>query len=503
MYVWFILDTNCGRNEDIGVEQIKIDQRFAIRTAILSILLLWPLLVFGQPSYFPDSASYQKGGRVAVTFALTKLHLSGRAEPTPAPVASAPTVGSMAPRASDKPVEATAAKGTRSITYSIVSYILRGPGQSMVYLAIFHALALAFAAVALFEAIAGRRGMRDFATMAIGFAFLTNAAPVTTVIIPDVFAGIIIAVQLLLTFYWRRLSWPMALALIALGAFAVSSHASHPPLALGMATMGTLWLFWFRRTDHVPFWRSAAMNWAPSLLGVALVLASGFVGFGEVSVAPKRYPLTLARAIDNGPARWYLQDHCDPPEYAVCELYGTNIPKTVDEFLWLPNGIAERATPEQMDRIRAEESRIIWRTTLAYPGTQLATILHDIPQQMILFDIKPRQYFGTIERQADGTPTVRGIDTPRERPLLRWLNRIAVLVVLISTVSLALRVPRMTKTERGMLLMLFAGLLINATVCALFSGVAARYQARVIMILPLVAIAVFVSNRREKTLESA
>lgn len=492
---------NRRRHEETSVEQIKIDPRFALRTAILSILLLWPLLVFGQPSYFPDSASYQKGGRVAVNFALAKLHLGEGEQPMAAP-ASAPDAKPPSPLASNTPTEATTAKAARSITYSIVSYILRGPGQSMVYLTVFHALALAFVALALFEAIAGRRGFRDFAAMAIGFAFLTTAGPVTTGIIPDVFAAIIIAVQLLLTFYWQRLSWPMAVVLILLGAFAVSSHASHPPLALGMATMGSLWLFWFRRTDPLPPWRSAAMSWMPSLLGVVLVLASGLVGFGEVSMAPKRYPLALARAIDNGPALWYLQDHCNPPEYAVCEIYGTDIPKTVEEFLWSPNGLVERATPEQMDRIRAEESLIIWRTTLAYPGAQLANIVRDIPDQMIIFEVNPRQYFATIETQADGNPVIRDIDPERQRPLLRWLNRVAAIVVLISTVLLALRLPRMTKTERGMLVMLFAGLLINASVCAIFSGVASRYQARVVMILPLVAMAI-VASRRDRTMKTA
>ena len=484
------------------MDQIAIDRRFALRTAILSILLLWPLLVFGRPSYFPDSAAYQKGGRVAVTFALAKLHLATPETLTPQHAVSTAGAEPALAEVPSASADGANAKAARSITYSVIAYVLRGPGQSMIYLSVFHAISLAFVALVLFEGIAGRRGWRDFAAMAAGFAFLTTAAPVTTGIIPDVFAAIIIAVQLLLTFYWRRLGWPTMLVLILLSAFAVSSHASHPPLALGMAVVASMWLFWVRRTNPHPVWHSIAVNWAPSLIGIVLVLASGVVGFGEVSMAPKRYPLALARAIDNGPARWYLQKHCERPEYAVCEIYGTAIPNTVEEFLWLPGGVVQRATPEQLDRIRAEESTIIWRTTLAYPGAQLANIVHDIPSQLIAFDVKTRQYFTSIVTEADGKPAVLGNNIQDEKPLLRWLNIFMTIGVLISTVFLALRLRRMTLQERGLLAMLFAGLLINASVCALFSGVASRYQARVIMILPLVAIAIAM-NRREGQAEPA
>lgn len=58
------------------MDQIVIDRRLAFRTAILSILLLWPLLIFGRSSYFPDSATHQKGERVALTFAFAKLHFA-------------------------------------------------------------------------------------------------------------------------------------------------------------------------------------------------------------------------------------------------------------------------------------------------------------------------------------------------------------------------------------------------------------------------------------------
>ena len=477
------------------MDQIVVDRRLALRSAILSILLLWPLLIFGRPSYLSDSASYQKGGRVAVTFALAKLHLAASENLMPQRDISAPGEKTSLSERSGVSADGARAKAARSITYSAIAYILRGPGQSMIYLAAFQAVSLAFIVIVLFEGIAGRRGWRSFAAMALGFAFLTTAAPVTTGIVPDVFAGIIIGVQLLLTLYWRRISWLIVIILISLSAFGVSSHASHPPLALGMAVIGSLWLFWFRQTNLLQAWRSILVVWMPALFGTLLVSVSGLVGFGEFSIAPKRHPLALARSIDNGPARWYLQEHCKRPEYAVCEIFGTSIPRNVEEFLWLPGGVVQRATPEQMDRIRAEESTIVWRATLAYPGAQLANIVHDIPSQLISFDIQAQQYFATIVTDVDGKPALNRGEIEFERPILQWLNIAMTIAVLIATVFLALRLRRMTMQERGLVALLFAALLINASVCALFSGVASRYQARVIMILPLVALAVAMSRR--------
>ena len=83
-------------------------------------------------------------------------------------------------------------------------------------------------------------------------------------------------------------------------------------------------------------------------------------------------------------------------------------------------------------------------------------------------------------------------------PILHWLNILMTIAVLIATVFLAFRWRWMALQERGVVALLFAGLLINASVCALFSGVASRYQARVIMILPLVALAVAMNRREEQ-----
>ena len=96
---------------------------------------------------------------------------------------------------------------------------------------------------------------------------------------------------------------------------------------------------------------------SPLLLAVVALLGTSYAAFGEWSLAPKRYPIGLARSISDGPGYWYLRDHCATEHFAICEIYGTNPPRKVNDFLWGPNGVRYRATPEQMERIRAEEGR--------------------------------------------------------------------------------------------------------------------------------------------------
>ena len=108
---------------------------------------------------------------------------------------------------------------------------------------------------------------------------------------------------------------------------------------------------------------------APVLALLAL-FAMSYVGFGTASVAPKRYPILLARSVADGPGLRYLVRHCPTEHYAVCEIFDTGIPTRPRDFLWGPNGVRYRATPEQMDRIRAEEWPIVRNAALEYPALQ-------------------------------------------------------------------------------------------------------------------------------------
>lgn len=463
------------------MQLVSVNKTFVMRSILLALLLLWPLLMMGKPAYMVDSAAYQNGGEQAVVFVAKKLHLQALL-----PEKGAPDQGTAKPKDEDN--EET--KVARSILYSVLGYLLSGPGLTMGYLAVFHALCVGLSVTALHEAVAGA-AWRSFLVMAGVVTFATGLAPTVNFIIPDCFAAIMLGIMMILPFYWDRFTWPMRLFLLAMGIFSVALHASHPPVAIGTAIVATLWILLLRRQRPSHPVAALIALWSPAILGLGLVMLTGLVGFGKASVAPKHHPLALARGVDNGPARWYLEEECrDRTRYAICEVYGTEIPETVQQMLWSKNNLIRRATPEQLDRIRAEEQTILLRASLRYPLQQAYHVFHDVPQQFFTFRLDHFIYGSSIDRNDAGLVILKNPGTGKTPVLLQWLDIVADIVLVISTGLLAWWWRGMTVAQRGLLVTLVAGLLANAAVCAIFSGVAPRYQARLIWLVPFAAIAI-------------
>jgi hypothetical protein len=342
----------------------------------------------------------------------------------------------------------------------------------------------------------GVTGPWAFAMLAAIVAACTPVACFANLAIPDIFAGVIICVLAVLATRLDQLSGGARLALALVGAFAVSCHASHPPLAAGMSVLGGIWLALTRSPIK---WRLRAAGWvfAPLILGGAATILAGFVGFGEVSMAPKRFPLTLARSVEDGPARWYLEQNCAEHRYAVCEVFGNNIPQSVGEFLWNEGGLRYRASPEQMDRIRAEEQEIVLRAAESYPSAQLVTTLTNILNQLAHFSLNMTHFDQRIALDAGGEPLLERLGGVHGR-ILSIVDTLSLLSLLLCGGWGLWRFRVLQGEDQGLLLLVAAGMIGNAAICAMFSAVADRYQARVIWVLPTVTMALLLA-RREAT----
>lgn len=473
-----------------GVYRVSIDRSTITRSLLLALLLMWPLLAFGRPAYMPDSAHYQNGGQTAFQFVAKKLHLATEAPP------STPAAGKTDEGRRGKMV-------ARSLPYSILGYLLGGPSGTMIFLAMFHALCVGVVATALFMALAGP-SLRAFSIMAAVLVFGTGAAPFANFIMPDIFCGTMIGALAVLPFYARRFSPAMLGLQLFLIVLAVAVHPSHPPVALAMAlaiAAGLVVAQWYRRKRGIVTGaangqaRSIALVAGPVVAGIALTLAAGYIGLGKASIAPQSYPLALARSLDNGPARWYLNEECrkDPHRYAMCEVYGTKMPDDAARFVFGPTGVVALATPQQLDRIRAEERPVLIAAALRYPLEQLHIVFRDVPYQFVYIGLVFLNYNSEMVELPNGKHELRPIpDAPLEwgpPPLIEFLHIVSISVVIVSLFVLAWRWRRLRFEQRGVILALVVGLAANAAVCGIFSGVAQRYQARVIWLVPLVAVA--------------
>ncbi len=432
-------------------------------------LLLWPLAVNGRPFYSADSASYFRGGKLGFDTSLLILESPFR-RAKPAAGENPQAIVSQATSNSG---------GARSPIYSLIVYLFRYPGEMLLALAIAQAAVVALMITIFRRFIAPRARLLPIVATTTALALVTSAAWFASYAMPDVFAGVAVAAAAIFTVYFGLLSKRLRCAFVALIAFCITVHGSHLPIVIialiagSVAGLGKQTLGWSR----------AATFAAPVVAGVAAILVTSYAAFGELSLAPKRYPIQLARSVADGPGAWYLRDHCAIEHYAICEVFGPNPPRNVGEFLWGDNGVRNRATPAQMDRIRAEETTIVRKAALTYPVEQVARSASNAALQLVRFGTK-ELVFGKELKGVDASLVQAGSD----RPELKLVAKILIYLSFIASIVFLVAVRRkLTSWEIGLLWVVVIGMVTNAAVCGVLSGVAERYQGRVAWVLPVVA----------------
>jgi hypothetical protein len=471
--------------------QVTLSPSLMIWGLLIGILLAWPLLIVGRPTYLGDSASYYKGGHVAVAFIIDKFK----------PVNDTGAASfSQSSKNTSIILKAPQVRAVRSITYSVLAYVLGAPRAQLILLAVGQALLTGLVSVIVLNFYTPARHA-DYLVAAAFLAFATPVAFVTSLALPDTFTGLMVIAITLLAIGSERLSFAAKLALLGVGSFGVSAHSSHPPLAAGLTLLAMIWLIFLRRSGDRSTVTKMAWTAAPLLLGVALTVFANQVGFGEASIAAKRFPLTLARSVADGPGRWYLEKHCANEHYAICEVYPHGFPNSVPAFLWGNTGVETRATPEQMDRIRSEELTIVAAATREYLGIEMLHLSTSFIRQLV--KIGPDAAFDQqIQISPFGEPQV--VHAPGVKPWLGYYVEIAALISSgFSLLFFALRFRTFDVVERAAILLTIAALLINAAICVYFSGVADRYQARVVWLIPLLALAISRQRNGQNALPSA
>lgn len=493
------IDRTCRcRRLDDGVENMEIALNPKVRlsgTLLLSglltgLLLSWPLLLRAQPVYLGDSQAYYNGGRAAVDFVVAKL-----APPQKEVAQAPPEREAEAAPAVQAPVTAEAqARGVRAISYSVLAYLLGAPNARLIGLALAQAL-LAGIAISIVSNLFSTVTVQRRAVAAVVFAFATPLALVACLAVPDIFTGLVILAMIAPAVALGRLSTGVRLFLAGVGAFGVSAHISHPPVAAGLAVLISAWLFIARRRGGPGVFSAWSWAMAPLVVGGLLTAAANGVAFGDASIVAKRFPLTLARSVADGPGRWYLEKHCAEGRFAICEVYPHGFPDSVTDFLWGPTGLELRATPEQMDRIRAEEAQIVRAAVLDYPAVEALHLSTGFVRQLVAvrpivdFDQKMRLDATGTARLVEGQGTATWIGS--------LIEALTLLVTLVALVWFGLRFRSFSESERASILLVIAALMINAAICVFFSGVASRYGARVIWLIPLLALALVSTTKSE------
>ena len=456
---------------------------------ITLLIMLWPLLLNRAPFYSDDSGSYLRGGEFGLNTGLSMIELWWNS------LFAAPSV--MATTVDPNAAVAHAiseAGGTRSVIYSVVTYLLRAPGISLIALAIAQASAVTLSVALLRRLIDPQSVLWSSLAVGAGVALLTSASWYAAYVVPDIFAGVAIAGAVALTVLVDRARLAVRISLVSLIAFCITVHGSHLPIILATLLAGAAANFWIRRPTIGASLGRMLWSFSPIVLAVVTLLGTSYVAFGELSLAPKRYPIQLARSVADGPGAWHLRDHCATEHYAICEVFGPIPPRQVGEFLWSENGVRNRASSEQMERIRAEEGIIVRRAALEYPVHQLRRSATNTFRQ--LFEFGPEDLIFGLALVDRKDPSL--IEAHPDRPSFKAVGK--ALIYLSFFASLLLLVvfrKRLTNAELAALSVAGVGLLANAAVCGALSGVTDRYQGRVAWVLPALAFIILLRVWRE------
>lgn len=487
------IEPSGGKNGLLG----SATQRLSLwRMALLTFALLLPAIVNGSAIPFPDTVSYIKGGPVALEKIGSLLSNFLPADASPSENTAGNDNSTVAEADPSKNIGAM-----RSATYSVYAYLMGALAKNGFFIVAGQAAMVAFAVTLFLRAFAPALSAREFGVTILILTLLTSAPWYGSFAMPDILGAAAVLTMALYFLYLDELSIYEKFALAAITAFAITAHPGNILLVAALAGLGGIERLTRDLRANRPFAFSTYF-WAgaPLALGVGAILVVSFIGFGEASVAPKRYPFALARSVADGPGLWHLEKHCDTYHYAVCEVFD-EIPQGVGEFLWEETGLRYRATPEQLDRIRAEEMIIVSRAAREYPMAQIRKAVRNTYHQIIRVGI-PAIILGQRLRRAEDDSWYMTETDYKNNRFVRPIETLQISVIYASLVLLAYLLlwrKSANANELRVIGLIAAAFLANAVICGVLSGPADRYQGRLIWILPLIATVLTIAQKPWKT----
>jgi hypothetical protein len=453
-------------------------ERPALGTKTISILLFLaegialclPAIANGSPLLFPDSRAYYLGGRAAIDKieALFSTQVGG-AE------ALATTVQK--------------ARGVRSVFYSLFTYI-PADTVSLWLVIVFQAIIVASLLRLAFRLACPGRERWQGTIFTIVLSLLTTVSWTTSNVMPDIFTSIMSLGLILTIVYWPQIGrWARVWVFISIAGSMVM-HLTNLPIAFGLLVIAaglTRRRVWYERERYMVI--GGAL-----LMGIVAMLAVSVVGFKQWTLAPQSPPFLLARSIEDGPAKLYLLDHCPQIDLVMCH-HLDKLDQGTEIFIWDKNGVYSAVPPEEAAQLRAEDKRIFVAAALEHPWLQGKAMVRNAAVQLIAFTL--HEYY--IPSWAAYTPTDMTLHMPDQAPWQTILSIPEYIVVIagLGFIVHAWRKGFLTQDRMYFIVLVIATVLLEALAGAV-SEPAPRYEARVIWLIPMVAMLSHINRRRRQ-----
>jgi hypothetical protein len=352
---------------------------------------------------------------------------------------------------------------------------------------------------------------RGFLLLFAGLVAGTSLPWFTGQVMPDFFTSLVVLLVFIALWgggrlaRWERLT---AAAILTLG---LASHLSHLPLYVGLVGAGLLLLRLSLR-EPLPLGALAARIVAPLAVAVALLVTSNWVVARKPVLSESADLFYLARLVGDGTAQRYLNRACPGHRYLLC-ADRDDLHLDSDWFLWDPAGPWRKY---QNDPAFLDDARAIVRGTLRQEWRrQVVASLRSALRQAGKFGTEPgwqRSEAEVAPALADfGPATVTAYWASRQGqrtlPLEAegTLQRVCVWLALV--VLLACLPALWAGRNRALLALVgvtFSGLALNALVLGSLASVNARYQSRVIWLVPLLActaVVAILETRRARSFD--
>ena len=504
-----------------------LSDRWWFALPALTLLLLTPTLLHGQPFLSWDTAQYYHYGAQLVGFATAKivptlgLNVSERSE-----IAKQQGSGNLDDGLGDRARNTfdEALIDQKSQAGGMAFYGIRSPFYSMWLYSIAWAFNLWGVLIAQAAAIAWiiwraathaagpYRFEAGVAIVALG-TFGASAWFVVGFVMPDIYAAAAVICVALLFAYADRMSCLERVGLAAILAASAAFHATHLIVAAALTLAGIGATHFLRSEGRLL--RSRALLATACALGVALALHFAFdtAARAVLGASPKRPPILMARVLADGPGRLYLDSVCpETPTFLVCTYRNRSL-ESADEFLWSSAGVFQTLPVEQRLRLIEEESRFVTAVAMHYPlGVLKAAVVNAVEQFVLVWPAEAWMDPGV----SFSDPALSGADLFQVAPFLSLCvanlgscvpalpealiaSSIAITLLFSFAVIAAHFVAawrRTTGTQQGnsaykraivFASLILVGLVVNAGICGAISGPHARYQTRVVWLAVLAA----------------
>jgi putative flippase GtrA len=478
-----------------------------------ALIIMSFVAVVGRPNVFTDTRDYMiHGARFYQALRRTFLH-----EKEPVPV-TAEQKKAAELLAWHKHFDHSNV-GARSPYYGIFLYTLAHRGTLWLLTAV-QSLACAWMIFLLWRAIAAEApGWTYYALMA-ALSLGTSLPWFASFAMPDIFAGVLVIGAALLLFYRDQLTrWEKPAVCVIVGVV-LAFHGSHPLLMAAMVVVGVL----LARLMKAP---KRAIRGYVQIAGVGIIAAmvALFVYAEAIYLHTgdhlRRPPFMMALVISDGPGRTYLRESCAKgAPWVICPY--RNLPlKNSDQILWSSQpatGVFNRMNYEDRVAMEKQETEFVVATFFHHPIAQMEASLSDWGQQLteIYVDdpLRPPRVF-ILHKYWGKTNLVdlmRGVGPCGSygelcEPKVRFAELemvdtpIVLFAILGLVVALCQKSTLLGAIRRGSLdwndpmhraaaasLFIAAAVILNAGICGMIAGPFARYQARLIWLIPAEAL---------------